>query len=151
MKTWRCKQIVEIIKEKNIGTQEELVQELLQAGFKVTQATISRDIKELGLIKVPGGDGVSRYALPGDTLNRKNDDRIKRLFKSSVVSIDSSENLVIIKTLPGEAQGVASAVDNAEWPEIIGTVAGDDTILVIIKPKKITPSVMRKFISLAGR
>lgn len=151
MKTWRCKQIVEIIKEKDIGTQDELVQELIKAGFKVTQATISRDIKELGLIKVPGANGVSRYALPGDTLNLKSDDRIKRLFKSSVVSVDSSENLVLIKTLPGEAQGVASAIDNAEWPEIIGTVAGDDTILAVVKPKRVTPAVMQKFISLAGR
>jgi len=151
MKAWRSKQIIEIIKEKDIGTQDELVRELHKAGFKVTQATISRDIKELGLIKVPGGAGVSRYALPGDTVNHKNDDRIKRLFRSSVVSLDSSENLVIIKTLPGEAQGVASAIDNAEWPEIIGTVAGDDTILVITKPKKLTPTVMRKFVSLAGR
>lgn len=106
MKTWRGKQIVEIIKEKDIGTQDELVQELQKAGFSVTQATISRDIKELGLIKVPGGAGVSRYALPGDTVNHKNDDRIKRLFRSSVVSLDSSENLVIIKTLPGDRKSV---------------------------------------------
>lgn len=151
MKTWRSKKIIEIIKEKDIGTQEELVQELQKAGFTVTQATVSRDIKELGLIKVPGGSGASRYALPGETVNLKNDDRIKRLFKSSVVSLDSSENLIIIKTLPGEAQGVASAVDNAEWPEIIGTVAGDDTILVVTKPKKMTHMVMRKFASLTGR
>lgn len=151
MKAWRSKKILEIIKEKDISTQEELVQELRKSGFSVTQATVSRDIKELGLIKVPGGAGVSRYTLPGETVNTWNDDRLKRLFKSSVISMDSSENLIIIKTLPGEAQGVASAVDNAQWPEIIGTVAGDDTILVVTKPKKLTHVVMRKFASLTGR
>ena len=151
MKNLRCKKIVEIIKEKNICTQDELVHELLKRGFKVTQATISRDIKELGLIKVPSTNGISHYIAPGETINLKSDDRIKRLFKSSVVSINSSENLVIIKTLPGEAQGVASAIDNAEWPEIIGTVAGDDTILTVIKPQRITSVIMRKFISLTGR
>ncbi len=151
MKTWRIKKIVEIIKEKDIGTQEELVRELRKAGFTVTQATVSRDIKELGLVKVPTGTGTSRYALPVEALGTRNEDRIKRLFKDSVVSIDSSENLIIIKTLPGEAQGVASAIDNAEWPEIIGTVAGDDTILAVIKHKKSTQSVLKKFVSLTGR
>jgi len=124
---------------------------LRSAGFSVTQATVSRDIKELGLIKIPGSAGVSRYAVPGETVNPRNEDRLKRLFRDSVVSLDSSENLVIIKTLPGEAQGVASAVDNAGWPEIVGTVGGDDTILVIVKPKKMTHVVMKKFASLAGR
>ncbi|MCG8401755.1 MAG: arginine repressor [Firmicutes bacterium] len=151
MKTRRNMKILEIIKEKEIGTQEEMVLELRKAGFSVTQATVSRDIKDLGLIKVPGGSGISRYALPGETFSPKNDDRIKRLFKDSVISLENSENLIIIKTLPGEAQGVASAVDKLEWPEIIGTVAGDDTILVVTKPKKIVHAVMKEFTSLTGR
>ncbi|SFR02571.1 arginine repressor [Desulfoscipio geothermicus] len=151
MKAWRHKKILETIKDQEISTQEELVSALQKAGFSVTQATISRDIKELGLIKVPGKSGVSRYTVPGEPLNPRNEDRMKRLFKDSVVSLDSSENLIIIKTLPGEAQGVASTIDHAGWPEIIGTVAGDDTILVVIKPKKMTHTILKKFVALTGR
>jgi len=141
---------VEFIKEQEISTQEELVEALQNAGFSVTQATISRDIKELGLIKVPGSLGMSRYTLPGESVNPRNEDRMKRLFQDAVISLDNSENLIVIKTLPGEAQGVASTIDNVGWPEVIGTVAGDDTILIIIKTKKFTHATMKKFISLTG-
>jgi len=141
---------VEFIKEQEISTQEELVEALQNAGFSVTQATISRDIKELGLIKVPGSSGMSRYTLPGEAVNPRNEDRMKRLFQDAVISLDNSENLIVIKTLPGEAQGVASTIDNVGWPEVIGTVAGDDTILIIIKTKKFTHATMKKFISLTG-
>ncbi|AGL02003.1 arginine repressor [Desulfoscipio gibsoniae] len=151
MKTWRHKKILELIKEQEISTQEDLVVALQNAGFSVTQATVSRDIKELGLIKVPGNTGISRYTVAGEPVNPRNEDRMKRLFRDSVVSLDYSENLIIIKTPPGEAQGVASTIDNAGWPEIIGTVAGDDTILIIIKPKKMTHATMKKFIALTGR
>lgn len=151
MKTWRHKKILEIIREQDISTQEGLADALRKAGFAVTQATISRDIKELGLVKVPGNAGGSRYIATGEPANARNNDRLKRFFRDSVVSIDHSENLIIIKTLPGEAQGVASAIDNSGWPEIIGTVAGDDTIMVVIKPKKITHAVKKKLISLSGR
>ncbi|WP_347487557.1 arginine repressor [Desulfoscipio sp. XC116] len=151
MKTWRHKKILELIKEKEISTQEDLVAVLQNAGFLVTQATVSRDIKELGLIKVPGNSGISRYTVPGEPMNPRNEDRMKRLFRDSVVSLDYSENLIIIKTLPGEAQGVASTIDNASWPEVIGTVAGDDTILIVIKPKKMTHAIIKKFIALTGR
>ncbi len=150
MKTWRHKKIVELIKEQEIGTQEDLVEVLQNAGFSVTQATISRDIKELGLIKVPGNSGMSRYTVAGESVNPRNEDRMKRLFRDSVISLDNSENLIIIKTLPGEAQGVASTIDNVGWPEIIGTVAGDDTILIVIKTKKFTHATMKKFIALTG-
>jgi len=151
MKTWRQKKILEIIKENDIGTQEDLVVALRGAGFTVTQATVSRDIKEMGLIKVPGNSGISHYAVAGEQVNPRNEDRIKRFFRDSVITLDNSENLIIIKTMPGEAQGVASAIDNCDWHEVIGTVAGDDTILVVIKPKKMTLTVMKKFAALAGR
>ena len=150
MKTWRHKKIMELIKEHEISTQEDLAEALQIAGFSVTQATISRDIKELGLIKVPGNSGISCYTLPGDSVNAKNEDRMKRLFRDAVIFMDKSENLIIIKTLPGEAQGVASTIDNVGWPEIIGTVAGDDTILIVIKAKKFTQTTMKKFVALTG-
>lgn len=150
MKVLRQKKIIEIIQHQAIETQEELVQALKNAGFAVTQATVSRDIKELGLIKLPGQNNSSYYAYPTGNLVVRNQERLKRLFLNSVQSIDYSENLVVIKTLPGEAQGVASAIDYAGWQEIIGTVAGDDTILIIIKPKRATLQVLGRFKELAG-
>lgn len=137
--------IQQIVRGKPVETQDDLVNELKNAGYDVTQATISRDIKELGLIKIPGDNNLSRYALPNEPIVRRNDERLKRLFKTSVTGVDYSENLIVIKTLPGEAMGVASAVDNANWPEIIGTIGGDDNILIIVKPKKATVTVVKKF------
>lgn len=150
LKTNRQKRILEIITRQRIETQEDLAEELKKTGYVVTQATVSRDIKELGLIKIPGDNNSSYYALPGREAPRHSEERLKRLFWNSVQLIDSSENLVIIKTLPGEAQGVASALDHAGWPEIIGTVAGDDTILVVVKPKTMTAAVIKRFKDLAG-
>ena len=143
--------IKEIVREKSIETQEELVNELMKAGFDVTQATVSRDIKELGLIKIPNENGTSRYAMPNEPVVRRNDERLKRLFKTSVINFDYSENLIVIKTMPGEAMGVASAIDNANWPEIIGTIGGDDNILIIVKPKKATVTVVNRFNELLKR
>lgn len=150
MKIFRQKKIAEIVRANRIETQEELAAALRDEGFSVTQATVSRDIKEMGLIKIPGDNNTSYYAVPGRDTVRYSEDRLKRLFINSVQYIDSSENLIIIKTLPGEAQGVASAVDQSGWPEIIGTVAGDDTILVIVKPKSMTAAVHQRFNQLAG-
>ncbi|MBM7855504.1 transcriptional regulator of arginine metabolism [Desulfohalotomaculum tongense] len=144
-KARRQLKIQEIVRDQPIETQEELVNALRKAGFDVTQATVSRDIKELGLIKIPGENNVSRYAMPNQPIVRHNDERLKRLFKTSVLEMDYSENLIVIKTMPGEAMGVASAIDNSNWPEIIGTIGGDDNILVIVKPKKAAPTVINRF------
>jgi transcriptional regulator of arginine metabolism len=149
VKARRQRLILEIIRQQVIETQEELAEALRAAGFPVTQATVSRDIRELGLIKVPAEGGIFRYAAPGEAPPLKRDERLKRLLRTSVQLIDYSENLVVIKTLPGEAQGVASAIDQAAWPEIIGTVAGDDTILVIVKPKKKVSAVLQRLNELA--
>ncbi|AEG15485.1 arginine repressor, ArgR [Desulfofundulus kuznetsovii DSM 6115] len=149
MKARRQRLILEIIRQQVIETQEELAEALRAAGFPVTQATVSRDIRELGLVKVPGEGNTFRYAAPGETPPLRRDERLKRLLRSSVQLIDFSENLVVVKTLPGEAQGVASAIDQAAWPEIIGTVAGDDTILIIVKPKKLVTTVLQRLNQLA--
>lgn len=151
MKTWRQKKILEIVQNHAVETQEELARVLREAGFNVTQATVSRDIKELGLVKVPGNRGFVRYTASDDITLRRSDERLKRLFRDSVTDIDYSENLIIIKTLPGEAQGVASAIDRTNWPEVIGTVGGDDTILVVVKPKKSTQGIVNRFTELARR
>jgi len=145
VKVRRQKKIVEIISQKKIQTQKELADILRLSGFEATQATVSRDVRELGLIKAPSEKNTVRYTLPGTPAPVQSDNRLKRSFKDSVVSLDHSENLIIIKTLPGEAQGVASAVDQAGWPEIVGTIGGDDTILVIAKLKRYLPVLLKRF------
>lgn len=147
----RQRKILDIIREQVVCTQAELAAALREAGFNVTQATVSRDIKELGLIKVPAGENAFRYSMPQAPYLVRGERRLKRFFRDSVVKIDSSENLVIIKTQPGEAQGVASALDNVNWKEIIGTVAGDDTILVVIKPRRAVSTVLKRFAELLER
>lgn len=144
-KARRQLKIQEIVRDHPVETQEELVYELRKAGYDITQATVSRDIKELGLIKVPGDNNISRYAMPNQPIVRRNDERLKRRCKTSVITVDYSENLIVIKTMPGEAMGVASALDQANWPEIIGTIGGDDNILVIVKPKKATSVLVDRF------
>ncbi|KYH31645.1 arginine repressor [Moorella mulderi DSM 14980] len=111
----------------------------------MTQATVSRDIKELGLVKVPAGENLYRYAAPPGQPLVNTYGRLQRLFEDSVVKVDDSENLILIRTMPGTAHAVASCLDNLAWPEIIGTVAGDDTILVIVKPKEAVATVLKRF------
>ncbi len=145
MKARRQRKILEIIRREQVETQEDLAAALKINGFEVTQATISRDIKELGLIKTPCENNLFRYAFPGEHPAHRGEERLKRLFRDSVTSLDMSENLIIIKTQPGEAQAVASAIDQTGWKEIIGTVGGDDTILVVIKPKGATGAILKRF------
>ncbi|MBC7324749.1 MAG: arginine repressor [Moorella sp. (in: Bacteria)] len=144
-KARRQQMILEIITGTPVTTQEQLAKELRKRGLEITQATISRDIKELGLIKVATGDNFYRYAPPPAQPAVNVYGRLQRLFEDSVIKIDDSENLILIRTLPGSAHAVASCLDNLAWPEIIGTVAGDDTILVIVKPKEAVATVLQRF------
>lgn len=148
MKVERQKAILKVISEEAIDTQSELAQRLRDKGFKVTQATVSRDIKDLGLVKVPGGEHKYCYSAPPDHRMANVFGRLERMFQDSVVRFDNSENIIIIKTLPGTAHAVASCIDSIAWKEVIGTVAGDDTIMVIVKPKEVIQEVMEKFRSL---
>ncbi len=145
MKNIRQHKILELIKNEIIATQKDLAEALRKCGFTVTQATVSRDIKELGLSKMSFDGNLSRYTLAGEKRTYRSEEHLKRLFRDSVVGLDSSENLIVIKTHPGGAQAVASAVDQVGWKEIIGTVGGDDTILVIVKPKRETGVVLKRF------
>ncbi|WP_418792389.1 arginine repressor [Phosphitispora sp. TUW77] len=147
MKTQRHKKILEIIQKDIIETQEELAAELKRQGYQVTQATVSRDIKELRLIKAASGDDRYRYALPGEGMFGGVTRQIHRVFRDSVTRIDFSENIIVVRTTPGAAQSVALAVDSEGFDEVIGTVAGDDTIMVIVKPKSAVPSVIGTFTS----
>lgn len=145
MKALRHTKIKEIVERQIVETQEEVAELLRKEGIIVTQATVSRDIKELLLIKVPTGDGRYRYAFPPEQNLMFSQSRMERIFQDAIIGMDYSQNLVILRTLPGAAQAVASTIDHVRWPEIIGTVAGDDTILIVVKPPDIAPQVMAKF------
>ncbi|AJS57952.1 transcriptional regulator AhrC/ArgR [Paenibacillus sp. IHBB 10380] len=135
MKGQRHIKIREIITHQDIETQDELVENLRQAGFQVTQATVSRDIKELLLIKVPMDDGKYKYSLPTD--QRYNPiQKLKRALVDNFVHIDYTNNLVVIKCLPGTANSVAVLLDNMEWNQTMGTICGDDTILMICREEE---------------
>ncbi|MGF7185802.1 transcriptional regulator of arginine metabolism [Desulfitispora alkaliphila] len=145
MKQKRQRNILDIIEEKAVETQDELTQELCNRGIIVTQATVSRDIKEMGLVKVPKGGDKYCYALPNDkSLSSADQRRLERLFKDSVIDLNYSENIILVKTYPGAAPSVASALDYSDISEIIGSVAGDDTILLVIKPKEAVQEILEK-------
>ncbi|MCS1350794.1 transcriptional regulator AhrC/ArgR [Mechercharimyces sp. CAU 1602] len=146
-KTQRHIRIREIITSKNIETQEELVEELQQSGYNVTQATVSRDIKELRLVKVATDFGRYMYSLPAD--KRFNPmQKLKRMLKESFVGVETSENLLVMKTLPGNANAIGALIDSLDWTEIIGTIAGDDTILIICREREQVPHLVSRFIDM---
>lgn len=150
MKSKRHLKIIQIIKNRDISTQEELANCLQQESIDVTQATVSRDIKNLGLIKVPTENGGYKYALPPERERITMLGWVKRMFRDFVVDIGISDNIMVIKTLPGTAPGLASAVDNLDWDEIMGTVAGDDCILAVLVDKDFSVDVMNRFKELIG-
>jgi len=128
----RQTKILELINEKEIETQEELAKELKNAGIEVTQATISRDIKELRLIKVTSKSGKYKYGTIQESQNSISD-RLVRIFKNSIITIEVSGNLIIIKTIPGAAQICGSAIDSLQFGSIIGSIAGDDTVFIAVR------------------
>lgn len=148
MKTRRQAKIQELITNELIRTQEELAERLVQEGFQVTQATISRDIKEMGLIKAPINNEDYRYSISSEVHPVSYNERLKRMFKEVATSFDSSENLVVVKTIPGNAQALALLLDNVNWKEVIGTVAGDDTIILVVKPIQKVSAVMDRLTNL---
>lgn len=139
--------IREIITNEEIETQDDLVKRLREEGFNVTQATVSRDIKELHLVKVPLADGRYKYSLPKE--QRFNPiQKLKRALIDSFVSIDYTNNLIVMKTLPGNANAIGALIDNLDWEEIMGTICGDDTILIICKKNEHTSLVTQRFLEL---
>ena len=122
-----------LVETRNIETQEDLANALKESGIRVTQATVSRDIKELMLVKVSDMRGGYRYAFPKERNYRMSSEQLERLVRNSVISVRSGGNLVVLHTLPGTAQGVAYAIDSMKWVGVMGTVAGDDTIFVAVE------------------
>ncbi|QDY83109.1 transcriptional regulator ArgR [Paenibacillus polymyxa] len=143
MKGQRHIKIREIISQHEIETQDELVEALRLAGFQVTQATVSRDIKELLLIKVPMDDGRYKYSMPSD--QRYNPaQKLKRTLVDNFLHIDYTTNLIVMKCLPGTANSIAALLDNIEWSEIMGTISGDDTILIICRSEENSETIVNR-------
>ena len=133
MKTRRHKLIREIIEQQNIETQYQLTEALAKYGMNVTQATISRDIKDLGLVKIATGDNTFCYGFPPGMTTVNTFDRVKRMLRDNLIKVDVGRDLIILKALPGTAQGVAFCLDGLGWKEIVGSIAGDDTIFVAVR------------------
>ena len=125
-KALRHHRILELVSREPMVTQDEMVRRLSQQGLKVTQATLSRDIKELGLVKSADG-----YAAPGTIADVAPTPSLSHLLREFVVDVRAAQNLLVLKTPPGSAQPVARALDAESWPELVGTIAGDDTIVMI--------------------
>ncbi len=146
MKKNRQEAILQIVRENAVATQDELIAQLNKAGFCVTQATASRDIKQLGLTKIVDAGGVHRYVVRQD--NKQGSSNHGYIFSSSVISVAYAVNDIVIKCYPGMANAACAVLDNMHFPEILGTLAGDDTILVIAKSEKDAVIVYNKIKSL---
>lgn len=133
MKNDRQAKILEIIEHEPIDTQEQLQQRLQEQGIVCTQATISRDIKQLHLIKEPVGQGRYRYTVSSQRTKLNVADKLRTIFRESIVSIDSAQNIVVIKTMAGLANAAAAALDGMSISYMVGSLAGDDTALLIMR------------------
>lgn len=143
MKISRQAKIIELINKFDIDTQEELAERLMQDGYNVTQATVSRDIRELKLTKVAMDDGSQRYIVLQKTEIGLSD-RYARVFREGFVSMDRAQNILVIKTISGMAMAVAAALDALEISSIVGSIAGDDTVMCAIRTNEETIKVMEK-------
>lgn len=133
MKSARQKKILEIIGNKDVETQNQLIEELADVGVKSTQATLSRDIKELRLIKELTGSGKYRYVTASKEVVADYDQKLKKIFRECVTSFDNAQNIIVIHTMPGLASAACSALDGMNIPGLVGTLAGDDTAFIAMK------------------
>ena len=150
MKSERQEAILQMIEEDEIETQEELAKRLRDRGYKVTQATVSRDIKELRLIKILGQQSTYCYSKPGKHESAVNN-RMIRMLSDSVVSIDYAGQIVVIKTLSGSANIACEAIDNMNWKEVLGTIAGDNTIFLAVRNEEDALETAGKIKKLTGK
>jgi len=145
-KRQRHTQILDIVKEHRVASQEALRELLLELGTDVTQATLSRDIRELRLVKVPGADGGGHYSLPEEW---ESTPTLESLLPTLFLSADGVDHLLVVHTMKGGAQTVAAAIDWQEWSEVLGTLAGDDTILIVLRDGEQLESVRERIERLA--
>lgn len=139
MKNQRQEAILEIITEIPVGTQEQLIELLAERGIPTTQATLSRDIQQLSLIKSRDENGTNRYMLPAETAAEKS------LFAESVLSVDYSMNTIVLKCRAGMAQGTCAAIDSVNHQGVVGTIAGDDTIFILVRTESDAKKLSKKF------
>ena len=144
----RHKAILELVREARIPSQEVLRERLAGRGIDVAQATLSRDVRELGLVKRTGPDGRSHYHAPGDDWQHAA--ALRRLLPDLFVGAKGTKNLLLLRTLIGGAQPIAAALDGEDWPEVLGTIAGDDTVLVILRRGRDLTTVRNRIERLAA-
>ena len=133
MKSKRQQEILDIIAAHEVETQEQLLELLKDRGITTTQATISRDIKQLHLVKELGRGGVSKYAVSHHKVTANFSNKLRTIFRESVTSFDMAQNIVVLKTMPGLANAAAAAIDGMELPDLVGSLAGDDTAILIMR------------------
>lgn len=143
MKAKRQSKIIELIRKNDIETQEELLAYLIQEGFSLTQATVSRDIRELKLTKIALSNGKQKYAFLSDNSENMSEKYV-RVLRDGFISMDMAQNILVIKTVPGMAGAVCASLDALEFHEIVGSIAGDDTIMCAIRTTEDTISMMKK-------
>ena len=133
MKEQRQKAILELIRQEDLEVQEELLERLHEMGFSCTQATISRDIKQLHLVKEPAGHGAYKYAVSNTRARLNVADKLRTIFHESITSVESAQNIVVFKTLSGLAGGASEALDHMDVNGMLGTLAGENTVFVVMK------------------
>ena len=143
MKTSRQSKIIEIIQKNEVETQEELSEYLVREGYSVTQATVSRDIRELKLTKISMNNGRQKYAILNDATDDMSQ-KYARVLRDGFVSMDMAQNILVIKTVSGMANAVCAALDSMQLQEIVGSIAGDDTIMCAIRTVEDTTALMKK-------
>lgn len=148
IKTQRHAAILRLVRDQRITSQEVLRERLAHQGFEVAQATLSRDIRQLGLVKTADEDGTPVYTVPADVVDPTPD--LRRLLPPLFISADGVDNLLVLRTLTGGAQPIAVALDHEEWPEVVGSIAGDDTVLLILRKAAHRDAVIRRIEELAG-
>ena len=149
MKIARHAKIIDLISRNDVETQEELADLLNGEGFRVTQATVSRDIRELKLTKISLNDGRQKYAVMQASGEKKNE-KYLRILKDGFLSMDMAQNLLVVKTVSGMAMAVAASIDAMQWPEVAGCIAGDDTIMCANRSVDDTLIVMEKIRKIVG-
>ena len=150
MKVNRHAKIVELINKYQIETQEELAERLNQVGFHVTQATVSRDIRDLKLTKVPAENGKQKYAVL-ESGNTAMGEKYIRILRDGFVSMDMAQNILVIKTVSGMAMAVGAALDAMKWTELVGCIAGDDTVMCAVRSMDDTILLMEKIKKLLAK
>lgn len=143
----RQAQILSLIKRERVTSQEALREFLAARGTEVTQATLSRDIRELRLVKVPGTDGTAHYSLPEEW---ESTPALSSLLPTLFLSAEGVDHLLVVRTLKGAAQTVAAGIDWEEWPEVLGTLAGDDTILMVVRSPEAGKAIEERLERMAG-